>query len=400
MRPAEPSYAAARNLSALLDLDSEAGTVTTITTVTSTTISVSQLRDRAGCCRLECLQLQSCEGVTERGVMLALDHLASLRRLDYQQKYSLLEILVRWSAGAGAGPRRLQLEDMKHVFPYEVSPLCPQLPALAALLPRLTSLTLVTLDAAAATFALFPQLRRLTLELEDCLGEGLLQLLTQLGPQLLEANISCSSDPHTPLTLDQTAGPAGQQGQLFNAAVLAVGQLCPAVRQLSVSGLGLVSTAAVSQLRIEDRLHSSSWLRQQAWFSQLESLTLLSYEDSHPSMSVHSSLLQSVLGSARQLQRLHLEGYFTTFLTDAYMASVLRANPLTRLHTLSISVSDEGSTSARIPLSLGTVRALVASCSCVRELRLTDWSVAGEELQQMAARARENNWDLALIKRD
>merc|ERR1711952_278419 len=108
--------------------------------------------------------LQSCEGVTERGVMLALDHLASLRRLHYQQKCSLLEILVRWSAGAG--PRQLQLVDMKHVFPYEVSPLSPQLPALAALLPRLTSLTLVTLDAAAATFALFTQLRRLTLELE------------------------------------------------------------------------------------------------------------------------------------------------------------------------------------------------------------------------------------------
>ena len=55
---------------------------------------------------------------------------------------------------------------------------------------------------------------------------------------------------------------------------------------------------------------------------------------------------------------------------------------------------------ARIPLSLRTVQALVASCSCVRELRLTDWSVAREELQQMAARARENNWHLSLVKRD
>ena len=36
----------------------------------------------------------------------------------------------------------------------------------------------------------------------------------------------------------------------------------------------------------------------------------------------------------------------------------------------------------------------------MRELRLTDWSVAGEELQQMVTRARENNWDLTLIKRD
>ena len=335
--------------------------------------------------------------------MVALENLKHLRKVEYQQKFSLLEILIMWCASAGRSEKLLQLfqiTELKHVFPHGLLLLQAHLPGLAAMLPHLASLTLVTRDTTAAQLAQFPRLQRLTLELEDCLGPGTLQLLTQLGPQLLEVNISCSSDPDTPLTLDQTAGPAGQQGQLFNAAVLAVGQLCPAVRQLSVSGLGLVSAAAVSQLRIEDRLHSSSWLRQQAWFSQLESLTLLSYEDSHPSMSVHSSLLQSVLGSARQLQRLHLEGYFTTFLTDDYMASILHSNPLTRLHTLSISVSDEGSTSARIPLSLGTVRALVASCSCVRELRLTDWSVAGEELQQMAARARENNWDLTLIKRD
>ena len=342
--------------------------------------------------------------MTQSGVVVALEQLQQLRRLEYQQKFSLLEILIKWSNTSSSSSERagrvFQLRDVKHVFPYGLIILQNHMTSLAQLLPQLSSLTLVTLDTTAAQLAQFPQLQRITLELEDYLGPGTLQLLTQLGPQLLEVSISCSSDPDTPLTLDQTAGPAGQQGQLFNAAVLAVGQLCPAVRQLSVSGLGLVSTAAVSQLRIEDRLHSSSWLRQQAWFSQLESLTLLSYEDSHPSMSVHSSLLQSVLRSARQLQRLHLEGYFTTFLTDAFMASVLHSNPLASLHTLSISVSDEGSTTARIPLSLRTVQALVATCSCVRELRLTDWSVAGEELQQMVTRARENNWDLTLIKRD
>ena len=345
----------------------------------------------------------SCEGITDTGIMVALENLKHLKKVEYQQKFSLLEILIMWCTNRSKSEKMLQffkITEIKHVFPYGLMFLQNHLTALATMLPHLASLTLVTLDTTAAQLAQFPQLRRITLELEDYLGPGTLQLLTQLGPQLLEVSISCSSDPDTPLTLDQSAGPAGQQGQLFNAAVLAVGQLCPAVRQLSVSGLGLVSTAAVSQLRMEDRLHSSSWLRQQAWFSQLESLTLLSYEDSHPSMSVHSSLLQSVLVSARQLQRLHLEGYFTTFLTDAYMASVLHSNPLASLHTLSISVSDEGSTTARIPLSLRTVQALVATCSCVRELRLTDWSVAGEELQQVVARARENNWDLTLIKRD
>ena len=399
VRPAEPSYAAARNLSALLDLDSEAATCTTVT-VTSITISVPQRRDRAGCCRLECLQLQSCEGVTERGVMLALDHLASLRRLDYQQKYSLLEILVRWSAGAGARPRRLQLEDMKHVFPYEVSPLSPQLPALAALLPRLTSLTLVTLDAAAATFALFPQLRRLTLELEDCLGEGLLQLLTQLGPQLLEVNISCSSDPHTPLTLDQTAGPAGQQGQLFNAAVLAVGELCPAVSKLSVSGCGLVSTAAVDRLRIEEKLSNPRWLQRQAarWFSDLTSFILMSYDDTNPAMTIHSGLLKSVLSASSQLMLLHLEGYFGTFITDEYFLSVLKCNPLEELRVLNICISDEGSTTGRIPLSMRAVQGVLGSCTNIKEVRLADWSLTSEEISALDTRIKEENWDLTVGK--
>ena len=189
------------------------------------------------CSRLEQLNLQSCEGVTQSGVVVALEQLQQLRRLEYQQKFSLLEILIKWSdtsSGERAG-RVFQLRDVKHVFPYGLIILQNHMTSLAQLLPQLTSLTLVTLDTTAAQLAQFPQLRRITLELEDCLGPGTLQLLTQLGPQLLEVSISCSSDPDTPLTLDQTAGPAGQQGQLFNAAVLAVGELCPAVTKLSVS---------------------------------------------------------------------------------------------------------------------------------------------------------------------
>ena len=60
-------------------------------------------------------------------------------------------------------------------------------------------------------------------ELEDYLGEGFLELIRNLGSQLLELNVSCSSDPESPISLDQLSGPAGQQGQLFNAALLAIG---------------------------------------------------------------------------------------------------------------------------------------------------------------------------------
>ena len=70
------------------------------------------------------------------------------------------------------------------------------------------SLTLVTLDTTAAQF---PRLQRLTLELEDCLGSGTLQLLTQLGSQLLEVSISCSSDPDAaPPLEDELTGPSVQ----------------------------------------------------------------------------------------------------------------------------------------------------------------------------------------------
>ena len=169
------------------------------------------------------------------------------------------------------------------------------------------------------------------------------------GPQLLEVNISCSSDPETPMALDQVAGPAGQQGQLFNACLLAVGQLCPAVSKLSISGCGLVSTTAVSRLKIEDMLANPGWLRKQTrhWFSDLTSLILMSYDDTHPAMTVHSGLLKCVLSAAGQLKVLNLEGYFGTFINDTYFTNVLQSNPLSNLNILDICVSDEGSTSGR-----------------------------------------------------
>ena len=353
------------------------------------------------CTRLEQLNLQSCEGVTERGVVAALDQLHQLRRLEYQQRFSLLEIIIKWSdtSSEGAG-RGLQLRDVKHVFPYGLIILHTHVTRLAQLLPHLTSLTLVTLDTTAAQLAQFPRLQRLTLELEDCLGPGTLQLLTQLGPQLLEVNISCSSDPDTPLNLDQSAGPAGQQGQLFNAAVLAVGELCPAVSKLSVSGCGLVSKAAVDRLRIEEKLSNPRWLRSQAarWFSDLTSFILMSYDDTNPAMTIHSDLLKSVLSASSQLMLLHLEGYFGTFITDEYFLSLLKSNPLEELRVLNICISDEGSTTGRIPLGMRAVQGVLGSCTNIKEVRLADWSLTSEEISALDTRIKEENWDLTIGK--
>ena len=350
IRPA-PSNSVIRSLTEMLDSNSNNRLISS-PPPTITPPQQQQHRARGGCYRLEHLKLQSCEGVTDKGVMVALEHLENLRQLEYHQKYSLLEILIKWSSNCDNSERMMQLfklTDIEHGFPYGLSPMSDHMTNLSMMLPRLTSLTLVTLDTTAAQLAQFSHLQRITLELEDYLGEGLLDLLARLGPQLLEVNVSCSSDPETPMALDQVAGPAGQQGQLFNACLLAVGQLCPAVSKLSISGCGLVSTTAVSRLKIEDMLANPGWLRKQTrhWFSDLTSLILMSYDDTHPAMTVHSGLLKCVLSAAGQLKVLNLEGYFGTFINDTYFTNVLQSNPLSNLNILDICVSDEGSTSGR-----------------------------------------------------
>lgn len=267
----------------------------------------------------------------------------------------MLEILIRWTSNHHNSERMMKLfrlTELEHGFPYSLSPLDSQLSDLAMLLPRLTSLTLVTTDATAAQLVQFSRLQRMTLELEDLLGEGFLTLLTSLGPQLLEVNLSCSSDPELPVSLDQVAGPSGQQAQLFNAALVAAGQLCPRVTKVSITGCGLVSSAAVARLDLEALLASPALVRRTVaanggWFRDLASLILMSYDDTHPTMTVHSGLLRSALGAATNLRVLNLEGYFGTFINDTYFASILATNPLSQLNILDICVSDEGATSGR-----------------------------------------------------
>ena len=85
--------------------------------VTSQTVARLPARARAGCPRLERLSLQSCEGVTDKGVIVALEHLEHLRQLDYHQKFSLLEILIRWSSNHHNSERMMQLfqlTDLEH----------------------------------------------------------------------------------------------------------------------------------------------------------------------------------------------------------------------------------------------------------------------------------------------
>ena len=215
---------------------------------------------------------------------------------------------------------------------------------------------------------------------QDYLGEGLLSLLKARAATLEQLSLSCSSDPESAISLEPD-GPAGQSGQLFNAGLLAVGTLAPAVQRLSLSGCGLVSQAAAEELRLSERLSSPSWLSRQTrqWFPALQSLILLSHEEAaQPAAPAHSGLLRAVLVAARQLNTLNIEGGFGSFFSDGYLSSVLASNPLSQLAVLDISVSEEGGLVApgRVPLTVAAVRSVLASCGGIRELRISDWAVS------------------------
>ena len=56
-----------------------------------------QLESKAGCPKLEHLNLHCCENVTEKGLMYVNENLKNLKNLEYQQKSSVLEVIIKWS---------------------------------------------------------------------------------------------------------------------------------------------------------------------------------------------------------------------------------------------------------------------------------------------------------------
>lgn len=63
--------------------------------------------------------------------------------------------------------------------------------------------------------------------------------------------MSCNYDSEASLSLDEMEG---QQGQLFILATVCVGLLSKGVKKLSVSGCGLVSSAAVMKMKLQDKI--------------------------------------------------------------------------------------------------------------------------------------------------
>jgi len=379
---------------------------TTITTLVDTPREVEMNEDNGheGCWKLEHVNLQSCEWVTEKGLRFLLEKVTSLKRVEYHQRSSLMEIMIKWASCMTSEQQSktvLNLTEVEHGFPYGLSPLSEHMNKLSKLIPNLTSITLVTEDKVVDLLIMFPHLKSIKVELEDCLGEGFIHLLEEKGAQLEEVSVSCSSDPEASLSLDQMEGHEGQQGQLFNLATVCVGLLARGVKKLSVSGCGLVSAAAARKINLQDKIGNSMWLRRQmdSWFQSLEMLILMSYEDTLPAMSIHSGLLKSVLMASKSLSVLNLEGNFGSTFIDSYMSDIVICNPLSSLRILDICVNDQQGQVGRIPLTITTVQSLLSKCGSLKELRISDWNITSEQFAEVMRMVKENNWDLLVTRR-
>jgi len=362
--------------------------------------------DQDGCWKLEHINLQSCEWITEKGLRFLLEHVTTLKKVEYHQRSSLMEIMIKWASNMTQEQQEktvLNLSEVEHGFPYGLSPLSEHMTKLALMIPNVTSITLVTEDKIVDLLSKFQHLKSIKVELEDFLGEGFINLLEEKGSQLEEVAISCSSDPEASLSLDQMEGNEGQQGQLFNLATVSVGLLVKGVKKLSVSGCGLVSASAARKMNVQEKIGNSVWLRRQLdqWFKSLEMLILMSYEDSLPdtSMSINSGLLKSILGASKSLSVLNLEGNFGSIFLDSYMQEIVRINPLPNLRILDICVNDQQGQVGRIPLTLTTVQLLLAKCGCLRELRISDWNISSQQFSDLMGLVGENNWDIVITRK-
>jgi len=362
--------------------------------------------DQDGCWKLEHINLQSCEWITEKGLRFLLEHVTTLKKVEYHQRSSLMEIMIKWASNMTQEQQEktvLNLSEVEHGFPYGLSPLSEHMTKLALMIPNVTSITLVTEDKIVDLLSKFQHLKSIKVELEDFLGEGFINLLEEKGSQLEEVAISCSSDPEASLSLDQMEGNEGQQGQLFNLATVSVGLLVKGVKKLSVSGCGLVSASAARRMNVQDKMGNSVWLRRQMdqWFKSLEMLILMSYEDSLPdtSMSINSGLLKSILGASNSLSVLNLEGNFGSIFLDIYMQEIVSINPLPNLRILDICVNDQQGQVGRIPLTFTTVQLLLAKCGCLRELRISDWNISSQQFSDLMGLVGENNWDIVITRK-
>jgi len=392
----QPSPSVIRNLSSLLDRPVSSSAPTT------NMCSASESSSSLDCLKLENLRMECCESITELGIRFVLQRYKNLRTLHYHQRSSVFEILINWSSEMEIGQIKtnvVKLEHLEHGFPYGVAPFSEQIDRLRDICPHLTSLNLVTEDYILPHLSGFQHLCNLTVEIEDYVGEGFVGLLQCRGSRFREISVSCSTDPDS--ASDTIEG--GQQGHLFNLVVLVVATYCSKIEKVSVSGCGLISSSVALSFDLMNKLSSSQWIRSQAqtgsWFRCLEVLMLMSYEDTMPSMTIHSVLLCYILKYLPKLQILSLEGNFGSFLTDDYFSAVLSQNSFPCLRIVDICVHDQGGVQGRIPLTIVTAQSLLDKCQQLTELRMSDWNLTDSDYRTLTEQVKNNNWNLVLTRK-
>ncbi|XP_023333023.1 uncharacterized protein LOC111704881 [Eurytemora carolleeae] len=390
----QPSPSVVRNLSNLLD------TEPILIEYSDRDITSLSTELKPVFLKLESLTMQSCDCITECGIRFILEKYKNMKTLVYHQRRSVFEIIIKWSSEMeheDIKSKIVKLEMLEHGFPYGVTPFSEQINRLLSICPHLTNLNLVTDDSILPYLSGFSHLSSLTVELEDWIGEGFITFLRTRGEHLREISVSCSTDPDS--VLETVEG--GQQGHLFNIVVLAVATLCSKVTKLSVSGCGLVSSQIVESLELLTHLNSTQWIRNNSrnWFRNLEVLMLMSYEETLPSMTIHSVLLQYILKAVSSLQILSLEGNFGTFFTDDYLRSVLLENRFPQLRILDISVNDQGGVPGSIPLTISSAQSLLEKCDLLSELRISDWDISDTEFTGLQEQVNTNNWNLSLTRK-
>lgn len=152
-------------------------------------------------------------------------------------------------------------------------------------------------------------------------------------------------------------------------------------------------------MSIISQIRSRSINQQLYVIRNLEVLMLMSYEETLPSMTIHSVLLQYILKAVSSLQILSLEGNFGTFFTDDYLRSVLLENRFPQLRILDISVNDQGGVPGSIPLTISSAQSLLEKCDLLSELRISDWDISDTEFTGLQEQVNTNNWNLSLTRK-
>ena len=96
---------------------------------------------------------------------------------------------------------------------------------------------------------------------------------------------------------------------------------------------------------------------------------------------------------AKQIECVSLEGNFSSFLTNSFIASVFEENSFKDL-----KIFDVRGRTFMIPLTKKTAQRFM-SLPKIKELRMSSWNITTQEIKELEDTVKRNGWDLRLTKR-